>query len=118
MSKTRLAALALVSSALACGSSPPKPVAPPPAQPSPPPKEAVDPVPPLPAHVVAQLEDENATPYFARRGETGVLVLRARGRWKSQPIGADGAPAGGPIDLAPAAANVPLAAIRPVRDGY
>src|ERR1700733_14680792 len=37
--------------------------------------------PPLPASVVAQLDDENASPYFARRGDDGLLMYPAAGRW-------------------------------------
>lgn len=73
----------------------------------------------LPSHVVAQLADENATPYFARRGQDGLLLYNADGRWKTRLVSADGTPKGpDAIDVAPASGSVPFASLRAAGDGY
>ncbi|WP_437608732.1 hypothetical protein WMF20_48260 [Sorangium sp. So ce834] len=85
----------------------------PPAQP-----KAPEGPPLLPAQVVAELEDEDATPYFARRGDEALLLYAAGGRWRTRVIGADGAPRGDVVDAGPAAADVPVAALRAGPQGY
>ncbi|HTN89296.1 MAG TPA: hypothetical protein VL242_36710, partial [Sorangium sp.] len=72
----------------------------------------------LPAHVIAELEDEDATPYLARRGDEALLLYAAGGRWRTRVLGADGAPRGEAIEAGPAAADVPVAALRATPQGY
>jgi hypothetical protein len=86
------------------------------------PKAPLPPPPPafvgLPSHVVAQLDDENTSPYFARRGEEGLLLYASSGHWLTRPIGADGAPKGKEaLDVA-TTGEVALAALEAVGDGY
>jgi hypothetical protein len=89
----------------------PKPKAPVAQQP------AIEPL--LPAYVVAELTDENATPYFARRGQEGLLLYNADGQWKTRIVGADGAPkSAAPVDVAPTGTGMPLASLRASHDGY
>ncbi|MGK3998282.1 hypothetical protein [Sorangium sp. So ce1024] len=101
------------------GAAPPPPARParvvktPPAQP-----KAPEGPPLLPAHVIAELEDEDATPYLARRGDEALLLYAAGGRWRTRVLGADGAPRGDAADVGPAAADVPVAALRAVPQGY
>ncbi|WP_437733894.1 hypothetical protein [Sorangium sp. So ce1335] len=75
-------------------------------------------VPLLPARVIAELEDEDATPYFARRGDEALLLYAAGGRWRTRVLGADGAPRGDAVEVGPAAADVPVAALRAGPQGY
>ncbi|AUX48666.1 hypothetical protein SOCE26_102070 [Sorangium cellulosum] len=72
----------------------------------------------LPAHVVAELEDEDATPYHARRGDEALLLYATGGRWRTRVLGADGAPRGEAIEVGPAPADVPVAALRAAPEGY
>ncbi|WP_437779735.1 hypothetical protein [Sorangium sp. So ce1097] len=85
----------------------------PPAQP-----KAPEGPPLLPAHVIAELEDEDATPYLARRGDEALLLYAAGGRLRTRVLGADGAPRGDAADVGPAAADVPVAALRAAPQGY
>src|SRR5215217_1509281 len=93
----RAALLSLVASAaLACSGAPPPPPSPrtrPPPHPvakpaAKPPKEASW----LPASLLAQIEDEKTSPYFARRGDDGLLVYAAGGSWLTRVVSADGKP--------------------------
>src|SRR5262245_33422779 len=108
-------------SSLGCGSTPPpkrpttrairtpKPTAPAPKQP--------DIAPLLPSYVVAELTDENATPYFARRGQEGLLLYNVEGRWKTRLVRENGEPkSSDAIDVGPTAAGVPFASIRAAAD--
>ena len=73
----------------------------------------------LPAHLVAELKDENASLYFARGNSSAVLLWGTNGRWQSRVIGPDGAPIGSDIlDVAPMPDQVLYAALRPVGDGF
>ena len=73
----------------------------------------------LPSRVLAQLDDENASPYLARRPSgDGVLFFASRGRWRTLRLSETGAPDGEVLDVAPAPAGVTLAALRAVGDGY
>ncbi|WP_437577023.1 hypothetical protein [Sorangium sp. So ce887] len=72
----------------------------------------------LPAQVVAELEGEDAAPYFARRGDEALLLYAAGGRLRTRVIGADGAPRGDLVDAGPVAADVPVAALRAGPQGY
>jgi len=115
-------AMALGGPSLGCGGAPPqKKTAARPARakkpPAPAPKPA-SPIPLLPAHVVAELTDENATPYFARRGQDGLLLYSANGRWKTRLVSNDGTPKAEALDVAPVATNVAIAALRASGDGY
>ncbi|WP_437689129.1 hypothetical protein [Sorangium sp. So ce176] len=85
----------------------------PPAQP-----KAPEGPPLLPAHVIAELEDEDATPYLARRGDEALLLYAAGGRWRTRVLGADGSPRGDATEVGPAAADVPGAALRATPQGY
>ncbi|MEP7119335.1 MAG: hypothetical protein ABJE95_00265 [Byssovorax sp.] len=119
---SRTAGLALLSGALvACSAAPPpvvtphpKPevprVAPPPA---PPPIEGL-----LPSHVIAQLDDETTSPYFARRGEEGLLLYASSGHWLTRPIGADGAPKSKDALDVGLTGDLGLAALEAAGDGY
>src|SRR5215468_5922340 len=88
-----LAGSVLAGLALSCSGNQPPPAAP--EIPRPPPTAA----PPaglkgpdlLPAQVLAQVEDENSAPYFARRAEGALLLYPVKGRWLTRPLGADGA---------------------------
>jgi hypothetical protein len=65
------------------------------------------------------VDDESATPYFARRNDGGLLFYSARGRWMTRAVAADGSPRGpSPIDVAGLAADVSMASLQPVGDGY
>ncbi len=73
----------------------------------------------LPSHVLARLDDENAAPYVARRGEDTLVFYDARGRLYTRLCAADGTPrAAEPIDVGPAAVEMPVATIEAVGDGY
>ncbi|MGK4008863.1 hypothetical protein WMF31_40030 [Sorangium sp. So ce1036] len=72
----------------------------------------------LPAHVIAALEDEDATPYLARRGDEALLLYAAGGTWRTRVLGADGAPRGDAIEAGPVPADVPVAALRAAPKGY
>ncbi|XXT19355.1 hypothetical protein WME94_54940 [Sorangium sp. So ce429] len=111
------AALALLLGCSGAAQAPParaaRVVKTPPAQP-----KAPEGPPLLPAHVLAELEDEDATPYLARRGDEALLLYAAGGRWRTRVLGADGAPRGEAIEAGPAAADVPVAALRATPQGY
>ncbi|WP_437675639.1 hypothetical protein [Sorangium sp. So ce131] len=111
------AALAL---SVGCSSAAPAPPARQPPVVKTPPSQAKAPGGPplLPAHVVAELEDEDATPYHARRGDEALLLYAAGGQWKTRVLGADGAPRGEAIEVGPAPADVPVAALRAAPEGY
>ncbi|UQA60206.1 TolB family protein [Polyangium aurulentum] len=73
----------------------------------------------LPAQIIARLDDEDAAPYLARRGDDALLFYTARGRWMTRLLGPNGAPkTNDPVDAAPAAAEIPVGAIEAVGDGY
>jgi hypothetical protein len=104
------------------GAAPPKKTATRPTKarkPKAPAPKAPETIPLLPAHIVAELADESATPYFARRGQEGLLLYSANGRWKTRLVGSDGNPKGTEtLDVAPASANVAIATLRAAGDGY
>ena len=107
--------------ALSCA-NPPPPVAPEIPKPAPPVATAAPgPKAPdlLPAQVLALVDDETSTPYFARRKDGGLLFYSAKGRWLTRAVGPDGAPrAAAAIEVAGLAANVSMASLEPVGDGY
>ncbi|MDI3283266.1 hypothetical protein [Polyangium sp. 15x6] len=73
----------------------------------------------LPSYVIARLDDENAAPYVARRGEDMLVFYDARGRLLTRLCGPDGKPrTAEPIDVGPAAAEIPVATVEAVGDGY
>ena len=118
---SRTAGLALLTGALAaCSAAPsppstlrPKVAVPRPAAPPTPAK-----IESLPSHIVALLDDESTSPYFARHGEEGLLLHASNGRWLTRPIGADGAPkTKEALDVA-ATGDLGLAALEAVGDGY
>ncbi len=111
--------------ALSCGGAQPAPVSP--EMPRPvttrTPEAAAPPAPtttqPLPAKVLAMVDDESASPYYARRKDGGLLFYSARGRWMTRAVDADGSPKGAaPLDVAALGADVSMAALKPVDDGY
>ena len=110
--------------ALSCGGATPVPAAP--EMPRPTATVApVGPAPaakgpePLPTQVLAMVDDESAAPYFARRKDGGLLFYSARGRWMTRAVAADGTPKGAaPLDVAALGADVSMAALKPVDDGY
>jgi hypothetical protein len=106
---------------LSCGGAKPAVVAP--EIPKPPPTVAAAPAPKgpdlLPAQVLAVVDDETAAPYFARRAEGALLMYAAHGRWMTRAVTPDGTPKGpAPIDVAGAGAEVTMASLRAVGDGY
>ncbi|WP_437326383.1 hypothetical protein [Sorangium sp. So ce381] len=111
------AALAL---SLGCSGAAPAPVARPPRVVKTPPAQPKAPEGPplLPARVIAELDDEDTTSYFARRGDEALLLYAAGGRWRTRALGADGAPRGDAVDAGPVAADVPVAALRATPQGY
>lgn len=118
-----LAPLLLAGAAISCGGTPlPEPTAPPTTRPPAPPataKPAAPSAPPfLPAHVLAKLDDENAAPYFARRGDEGLVLYASRAHWYTRAVGADGAPKGEARDVASMASDPAMAALKPAGDGY
>ena len=122
----RLAArssLLLIVSALglACGAPPPPNARPRPARVVRTPKPATGPTGPalLPAHLIAEIDDEEAAPHFARGSAGAVLVWSAKGRWRARVLAPDGAPLGADVlDVSPSAKHVPYAALRAMGDGY
>jgi hypothetical protein len=73
----------------------------------------------LPAQVLAQVDEESAASYYARRADGALLFFSARGHWLTRAIGADGAPKGAaPIEVATLGADVSMASIKPSGDGY
>jgi hypothetical protein len=73
----------------------------------------------LPAAVLAMVDDEKATPYFARRSDGALIFYEAKGRWLTRAVGADGAPkTAAPLDVAGLGANVTMAALKAAGDGY
>lgn len=112
----------LSGTAISCAGTP-LPEAAPPEIPRPPPSASAPAAPAgpalLPSVTLAMIEDENASPHFARRGEAGLFVYASRGRWLSRAVGADGAPkAGEPREVATVAAEPRLASVKPVGEGY
>ena len=66
---------------------------------------------------IAQLDDETTSPYFARRGEEGLLLYASSGHWLTRPIGADGAPkTKDALDVGPTG-DLGLAALEAAGDG-
>jgi len=118
---SRSMGLALLTGALvSCSAAPPSPAVPPrpTALPKAPPPPAPEKFVGLTSHIVAQLDDENTSPYFARRGEEGLLLYASSGHWLTRPIGADGAPkTKEALDVA-TTGEVSLAALEAVGDGY
>ncbi|APR84689.1 Hypothetical protein A7982_10038 [Minicystis rosea] len=120
--KISLVAAILAGTVIACGGTPKPeanvPEAPPP---PPPPKAEAAPVGPpmLPANVLTKLDDENAAPYFARRGEDGLLLYASKGRWISRAAGADGAPKSAETrEVATMGSDPTMASLKAVGDGY
>ncbi|HVK69886.1 MAG TPA: hypothetical protein VM694_35750 [Polyangium sp.] len=73
----------------------------------------------LPSYVIARLDDENTAPYVARRGDDTLVFYDARGRLYTRLGGPEGKPrTAEPIDVGPAAAEIPVAAVEAVGDGY
>jgi hypothetical protein len=72
----------------------------------------------LPAHVLAQLDDEDAAPYFARRDDEGLLLYASAGLWQTRLVGVDGAPKAEAVNAGPAPADAPVAALRATPHGY
>lgn len=73
----------------------------------------------LPAQVLAQVDDENVTPYFARRADGGLLLFISKGHVFTRALGADGAPKGAaPLDVATLASEDTMASLKAVADGY
>src|SRR5262249_10514773 len=73
--------------------------------------------PALPAHVVAKLDDLESTPYFARRGDEGLVLFTSHGRWMTRLVSADGAPKAEAVDAGPAV-TASVGALRAIGDGY
>jgi hypothetical protein len=119
---SRAAGLALLTGALvACSAAPPQVATRPPKAEVP--KAAPPPAPPpieglLPSHVIAQLDDETTSPYFARRGEEGLLLYASSGHWLTRPIGADGAPKTKDALDVGLTGDLGLAALEAAGDGY
>jgi len=66
----------------------------------------------LPAQVLAQLDDENSAPYYAHRGEEGLLFFSSRGHWYTRATGADGTPkAPAPLEVATLGSDATMAAL-------
>lgn len=106
---------------LACGATPTPKERPRPARVVRTPPTSAGPTGPalLPSHLVAQLDDEDAAPHFARGSAGAALVWSAKGRWRARALAPDGAPLGADvIDVAPSAKHVPYAALRAMGDGY
>ena len=108
----------LSGTAISCAGTP-LPEAAPPEIPRPPPSASAPAAPAgpalLPSVTLAMIEDENASPHFARRGEEGLFVYASRGRWLARAVGADGAPkAAEPREVATVAAEPRLASVKPV----
>jgi hypothetical protein len=73
----------------------------------------------LPAQLLATVDDDAAASYFARRSDGSLLFYSAKGRWLTRAAAADGTPKGtGPQDVAGLGADVSMAALKPVGDGY
>jgi hypothetical protein len=73
----------------------------------------------LPSRLVAELDDENATPFYARSGKQGLVIFSAKGRLVSQVVGVDGDPTGiAPVDLGAAPRETTMGALRAVGDGW
>ena len=120
-----LSLVALSSLALGCGGAPPRQSRTTRPKTSlranPPPKtQASVPGPALlPSYEIARLDDENAAPYVARRGEDMLVFYDARGRLYTRLCAADGKPrTAEPIDVGPASAAMPVATIEAMGDGY
>ena len=119
---SRAAGLALLTGALvACSAAPPQVATRPPKAEVP--KAAPPPAAPpieglLPSHVIAQLDDETTSPYFARRGEEGLLLYASSGHWLTRPIGADGAPKTKDALDVGLTGDLGLAALEAAGDGY
>jgi hypothetical protein len=120
--KHGLATSLLAGAAVSCGAPKLEPTVPPVATQAP--SVEVAPAVPagpglLPAQVLAQLDDENAAPYFARRGDEGLLFFSSRGHWYTRAVGADGTPkSAAPLEVAALASEASMAALKPVADGY
>jgi len=72
----------------------------------------------LPSTLLLRIEDEKTSPSFARRGDEGLLLYSAGGRWLTRAIGADGTPkAAAPVEIGPAP-GAALAALKAAGDGY
>jgi hypothetical protein len=107
--------------ATACAGTP-KPDAVAPEPPKMPPAATAPPQPPgpafLPAQLLGRLDDEGSSPYFARRGDEGLVLYSAHGRWLARAVGADGTPKGaGPIDVAGLGSEPMMAALKPILGG-
>lgn len=119
-------AFLILGSTLGCGGSPPPKSAPQRAprvvRAKPSVEKKPDGPPFLPSHVIAELDDENVSPHFARRGAEGLFFYSSRGRFWTRLVGQDGAPkTAQPVDIAPAPGGpggVPFATLRAAGDGY
>lgn len=125
-SMTRALGSALVSGlaaslAIACSSTPPPVVGTthgPPAASATAAPSAPEGPPLLPAKVIAEL-DESAAPIFVRRGDDGLLLFSAGGRWLTRVFSADGtAKTPDAIDVAAALADAQFTTVKPTSDGY
>ncbi|MFT3766562.1 MAG: hypothetical protein QM820_13765 [Minicystis sp.] len=121
-SKLSVVSVLLAAAAISCGGTPmPEPAVPETPKPPPAPTVAPAPVGPelLPAQVLAKLDDENAAPYFARRGEEGLVLYASHAHWFARAVGADGSPKTPDArDVASLGSDPTMASIKPVGDGY
>jgi len=109
--------------ALSCAGTQPPPAAPEIPRPPPAASSKAPPRPSgpelLPAQVLAQVDDDGASPYFARRADGGLLLYAARGHWMVRAVAADGSPKGpAPLEVASLGSEVSMASLKPVGDGY
>lgn len=119
--KISLLSALLAGAAISCGGAQKlEPEVPEIPRPPPPPAAAPAPVGPalLPAQVLAKLDDENAAPLFARRGEEALLLYAVRAKWMARPVGADGAPKGEAREVASMSSDPTMASLKAVGDGY
>jgi hypothetical protein len=64
------------------------------------------------------MEDEKSSSYFARRGDEGLLLYSAGGRWLSRVVGADGKPkTAAPIEAGPAP-STSMVVLKAAGEGY
>lgn len=117
----RAASLGLMASvALACSGAPPpvKDAARTPPRPSAAPAKPPDNPAFLSASLLAQIEDEKSSPYFARRGSDGLLLYSVGGRWVARAVDTEGKPKSvTPVDIGPAP-NTSMAVLKAAGEGY
>lgn len=112
----------LAGAAISCAGTVPPPTKEP-EIPRPPPAPTAAPAPAapalLPSNVIAKIEDESISPYFARRGaDDALLVFSAKGRWMSRAVGEGGAPKGDAREIASLSSNPTMGALKAVGEGY